>query len=72
MLGEPLNWAGHATVMNRTVLGKNTACTVERVTGVDGIFIVKRWHKGALVSKSGILSYEQACREVKFLQEVNS
>lgn len=72
MLGEPLNWVGHAKVMSRTVLGKDTACTVERVTGVDGIFVVKRWYKGVLASKSGNLTYGQACREVEFLQTVNS
>lgn len=72
MLGEPLNWVGHATVMSRTVLGKDTACTVERVVGVDGIFVVKRWHKGVLASKSGYLAYDRACAEVNFLKQVSS
>lgn len=69
MLGEPLSWSGHPTVMNRTVLGKNTACTIERALGTPGLFVVKHWHKGLLVSKSGALSYDQANRKVKSLQQ---
>lgn len=64
----PMTWTHHSSVLGRWKTGDIAACTLERVAGDDGLFVVKRWAQGLKTGQTQPMTFEGATHFVQSLR----